>query len=113
MKFLLFLSLLSPLSILAQDISSGAQAEVCYSQAYKYYIENSGPSDESQTFNFQFMLKANEELTNDRAEVIAKFDQDHLIYHATGSYYSGYFIDLIAVEPKTCQVSAIINLYSE
>lgn len=113
MKHLLFLVLLSPLALMAEDIATEAKAEVCYEQAYKYYVENSGPSDEDQTFRFKYLLAANQEIFNDRDEVIAKFDQEQLIYHATGTYYSGYFIDLIAVEPNTCQVSAIINLYSE
>jgi len=84
----------------------------CLKPAKRYYYQHAGPSDVARNFSKLQALKANEALKyGDR--IIVTYEYDKLIYSGSGSYYSGYFIDYVVVNPIDCSVEQIINVYSE
>lgn len=86
----------------------------CYKTSKKFYIQNGSPSDTNRGFNIREYLPAGSPLKGRTSQDIrGVFDVDKLIYVGTGSYHSGYFIDLIVVNPVTCDNIQIINIYSE
>jgi hypothetical protein len=112
MKTLTFLALsLTIISNLSADTGSDLLAK-CLKPAKKYYAQNAGPSDVARKFLPLQILIAGNSLSYGQKEV-GHFADDKLIYQGTGSYYSGYFIDYVVVDPTTCQVEQILNVYSE
>ena len=85
----------------------------CFKKAKRYYSQNAQPSDAPREIHLDQILPAKELLKDLTGKSIASFNEDKLIYRATGSYHSGYFIDLVVVDLKTCQGEEIINIYSE
>lgn len=84
----------------------------CLKPAKRYYYQHAGPSDIARNFSKLQLLKANDALKyGDR--IIVTYEEDKLIYSGSGSYYSGYFIDYVVVNPTDCNVEQIINVYSE
>jgi mRNA-degrading endonuclease HigB of HigAB toxin-antitoxin module len=85
----------------------------CFSKARRYYRLNGQASDQPLEFNMKEYLKSGETLKDSYGKNIAIFNEDRLIYEVNGSYYSGYFVDYIVVDPKNCEGEIIFNVYSE
>ena len=109
---------LAALFMLAAAAPTFAQDEAalgakCRRQARAFYQRNAGPSDIRRTFEFVKMLKAGDELESFMGVRFGSFGKDLLLYTATGSYYSGWFIDAVLVDPVTCEAEKLVNIYSE
>lgn len=92
--------------------TSDALLGKCFKPAKRYYYQHAGPSDTPRNFSKLKVLKANENLVYGN-KTVANYDSDKLVYSASGSYYSGYFMDYIVVNPSDCEVEDLINVYSE
>lgn len=111
LKFISIFSLLVANSLFAQD--EGVLLEKCFKKVKSHYNRHGSISDTTKTVNHVKYLKAGEFLKGFKDQDLIKYDQDVLVYTGTGSYYSGYFQDLIVADPKNCSVLDIINIYSE
>lgn len=88
--------------------------QFCYKVSKKYYFKNGSPSDTTRRFDSREYLPARTPLRGRTSQDIRGiFEKDRLVYVGSGSYHSGYFIDLIVVNPTTCDDIQIINIYSE
>lgn len=86
----------------------------CFERVKKSYINQGGnPSDVPYEFSFDKTLLAREPVMNYQKKPIATYQEDKLIYKVTGSYHSGYFIDVIVVNIENCETLDIYNIYSE
>ncbi len=112
MKLTLVLLLLSTaLCVNAQVFD--LELKRCFSKAKRYYRLNGQDSDRPLTLNAKEYLSSGVALKDLQGKYLAIFNEDKLIYTGTGSYYSGYFIDYIVVDPKKCEGEIIYNIYSE
>lgn len=102
----------------ALSISSFAQGEnvsveKCEKKVARYYAYNGSRSDYPKEIRQGYYLHAGESLLNLRKQEIASFEEDKIIYQGNGSFHSGYFIEAIVVNPKTCKVEEVFELYGE
>lgn len=100
LAFLFLISL--PISVTLQANENHPALDACFKKAKNYYIKNATPSDTRRGFEKEQFIAAGE-----------IYSSDVVTYRATGSYHSGYFIDLIVADAKTCEVLDITNIYSE
>lgn len=108
MKSILFLIFLSNSALANIEVNFNK----CLKPAKRYYYQHAGPSDVARNFSKLQILTAGEKLKY-ADKVIAIYEEDKLVYSGSGSYYSGYYIDYIVVNPQTCEVDDLLNVYSE
>lgn len=85
----------------------------CLKKVKRHYYLNGQKSDVPLDIRSSELLPAGKPLTDYLNKTIAVFETDKLIYNLSGSFHSGYFVDVIVVDPKTCITEEIINIYSE
>lgn len=100
LAFLFLISLTTSATLHANDNHPALDA--CFKKAKNYYLQNGSPSDVRRGFEKEQFIAAND-----------KYSSDVVTYRGTGSYHSGYFIDLIVADAKTCEGLEIINIYGE
>lgn len=44
---------------------------------------------------------------------VASFEEEKLVQYFAGSYHSGWFEEVAVIDPKSCQIEAFFNIYSE
>lgn len=86
--------------------------KTCFKSAKSFYNKNGPSTDVARGFGKLTVLSANTsyQLQN---KVNIEYPVDTVLYQGTGSYHSGYFIDVIIVDAKTCHGLDIINVYGE
>ena len=103
--------ILSTLNILSAEEN---KLNSCFKAVKKDYYQNAQRSDVPRTFEAAYVLNSNESLRGFQNEELGFiFNDEKLIYKGTGSVHSGYFIDLVVVNPQDCKVLHIVNVYSE
>lgn len=111
MKALLMTLMLTSLNTMALDLNE--RALQCESKVARFYEYNGSRSDRPKEIRSGEVLLAGNPLLNTHGNVVTTFDADKIVYEGHGSYYSGYFIDAIIVNPSNCKVEKIYNIYGE
>lgn len=111
MKTILFTLALFSMNSFALDLES--QLVACQKKVAKYYKYNGSVSDWPKEIRGGSVLLAGEALLDLSKNPVTTFSEDKLVYEGHGSYYSGYFIEAVVVNPKTCWVEETFGLYSE
>ncbi len=94
------------------ELDLGARAEACLPLVDSSYTLSKSGAEKVNPVTFEKVLFANE--THDFGfKKVGNYETDKLLYSATGSEHSGWFQDAIVVDVLTCEVSEIINVYSE
>jgi hypothetical protein len=94
MKFVLVASLLLSFSAWGNDL------ELCRDRALiEYELEGSNPSDYPYSMS--------------EGEIGVYQNQRVFTYRVSGSYHSGWFSDMLIVDPFNCSLITSYNIYSE
>lgn len=109
----IFLPILSLLSLSSHALDLEVRLDVCQKKVAKFYAYNGSASDWQKEIRAAVVLKAGESLLDLRSNPIKVFAEDKLVYEGHGSYYSGYFIQALVVNPKSCRIEETFELYSE
>lgn len=89
-------------------ISLNAQAS-CFDAAADYLIEYGNRSDRRLDMSSPRVLTAGAALTTERGDFLNSYPIDTVLYYNTGSYHSGWFSEVVVLEPSTCKV---LNAYT-
>lgn len=111
LTFLFFISLTMSATLHANENHPALDA--CFKKAKSYYKKNALPSDTARGFDKDQFLAVHKTLTISPTLSVGGYDTDVVLYKGTGSYHSGYYIDLIVVDANTCTGLDIINIYGE
>ncbi len=111
LTFLFFISLTMSATLHANENHPALDA--CFKKAKSYYKKNAMPSDTARSFDKFEFLPAKESIVVSPLGTVGNYESDVVLYKATGSYHSGYYIDLIVADASTCEGLDIINIYGE
>ena len=111
LTFLFFISLTASATLQADD--NHPALDTCFKKVRSYYSKNAIRSDVPRGFNKFAFLPANTSVEINPQIVVGNYESDVVLYKGTGSLHSGYYIDLIVADAKTCEGLSITNIYGE
>lgn len=101
------------LLVLISSILFSANAVACYSQAVSVYTQamNERRHDNIHVYNEAVQLKAGQ--SYDSYGVIFEYEQDVLIFEGSSEFMSGFGVEAIVLEPNTCRLIEMVQVYAE
>lgn len=93
--------------LVSLSISSFASTDNCYDSVSKDYLNSSREARYSNLrAEFDF-IKKGEVVEFGRNVSFGPYEEEMLAYHATGSIHSGWFHNVIIVNPFNCEIEVI------
>lgn len=106
----LFLSVI----FLSLTVSAFAHTpEQCRDRALIEYEISGQPSDVYYTLSDGMVVAAGTPIRGAQRQELARYTTDVIVYTVSGSYHSGWFQDLMVVDPWNCSLVRFFNLYAE
>lgn len=84
-----------------------ANTSLCLDEVEQEYYSESRINRYSRVLETPDFLAANETIVFGRNITIGPFDADTFLFHAKGSYHSGFFHNVIVVDPQSCEIQKI------
>ena len=85
----------------------------CFDAAADYLIEYGNRSDRRLDMSSPRVLTAGAQLTTERGDFLNSYPIDTVLYYNTGSYHSGWFSEVVVLDPSTCRVLNAYTLAAE
>lgn len=87
--------------------------EQCRDRALIEYEVSGQPSDVYYTLSDGMVVAAGTPILGAQQQELARYTTDMIVYTVSGSYHSGWFQDLMVVDPWNCSLVRFFNLYAE
>ncbi|GEM_PF-5412899 len=89
-------------------LSINTQAS-CFDNAADFLMEHGNRSDRRLDLSNPEILEAKTPLTTERGTFLNAYPMDTVLYYNSGSFHSGYFREVVVLDPETCKV---LNAYT-
>lgn len=89
-------------------LSINTQAS-CFNSAAEFLMKNGNRSDQRLNLSDEEVLVAKTPLLTERGDFLNTYPMDTILYYNSGSYHSGYFREVVVLNPRTCKV---LNAYT-
>lgn len=85
----------------------------CYSQAVSIYTEtmNERRHDNIHVYKEAVQLKSGQ--SYETYGVVFEYEQDVLIFEGSSEFMSGFGVEAIVLEPNTCRLIEMVQVYAE
>jgi hypothetical protein len=107
--------IMKKLLLVALMVSSfGVQAKNCHEEVLDFYLNELPEYEYHSVSKKGYLVKAGTPFIEEYGRAVEmNYEIDTEVYMASSEYYSGYGAEVIVVNPETCAILKMENVYSE